>query len=237
MKKTILFLFCLPCFLWAQEQNEEVLRNVFNQLNGGHLFNEAAPYYALNQKGQGGRQVDGSQYLSSDWEAGLVLMPDNRGFEIKGRYDIYHDEIQILVGGQVQVLSAQQIKAVALEDKIFVRKKFDDTRVGFVEVLVEGPMGLYLKRTVHTKKANPHPVLGSTNDDFKIVIKEQYYYGIQNETLHPLKRKKKNVFKILKQEKETVTELVKNENLNVKNRVDLVRLFEHYNGHQNAKGK
>ena len=157
MKKLIFCLCLLPIFLMAQEQNEDILRNVFNDLYGGHIADGTTPLYAFNNNGQSGRIVDGSQFLSDTWEKGLVLMPDNQAYSIKGRYDIHNDQMLILVKDKIQALQPEQVKAVSLGERIFVYRIFqggDKAAKGYFEILVEGKVPLFMRRTVKTKKAN-----------------------------------------------------------------------------------
>ncbi|MEM9824503.1 MAG: hypothetical protein AAF985_25680, partial [Bacteroidota bacterium] len=233
MKKLIMLCLILgSTAIEAQEQGEEVLRNVFNDLYGGHLSDGTTPFYAFNQNEQEAKLVGGSQFLSEDWESGLVLMPDNKAYGVEGRYDIHNDEMQILVEGKVKVLQPHQIKAISLGNQIFVYRSFTEgeaAQKGYFEILVEGKVSLFLRRTTKTKRANPHPVLGSVNDDFKVVTKESLYYRKRDKPLRYLKRKKKAVLTALSRKKKAITQLAKEERLNVKKTEDLIRLFSFYN--------
>ena len=63
------------------QKEEEILRNVYNEVSQGGL-REGAPYYAINQDPV---EVDGSVFLDENWQDAVVLTLSSELYQVKGK--------------------------------------------------------------------------------------------------------------------------------------------------------
>lgn len=232
MKTLLIYLFSLLCSLpsWSQK-DQELIRSLLNKI-GNEGTHEGIPYYALNSNNT--FEVEGSGYLDEEWQEGLVLTPEGDVFRIKGRYNAYADEMQVLINKQMKALFPRKIRGVSLGEKVFIPTsfydKFDTKSFGFFEVLSEGEIALLIRYEAVTRGVNDHPLLGSTNNKVEINIQESFFVRVNGEAARPLKKKKKEVLKVLAKKEEKIVQLAKEEKLSFGKQEDLRKIFDYYNG-------
>lgn len=237
MKKLILIILFTntSLLIWAQ-QDEEVIQNVYNQMSTAGVH-EGIPYYAVN--GVNGQKVSGSEYLQEDFVNGYLLTPEDKMFRIKGRFDSYNNEIQVLgENNQMLALHPHKLKAVTLNKQIFVPRVMESSGNpvwSFFELLSEGKKTLLQYYQATSQKVQGHPVLGSVNQDYKVVVNQRLYISTGRQPVQRLKKNKKSVLKALKDEKENIQSFVKEYKLSYKKTKDLIKIFDYYNQLKNEK--
>lgn len=212
-------------------QQTETVRNVFEQItvSGAH---EGVPYYAVNA--DNGNKVKGSEYLQEDFTEGFLMSKDMKIYRVKGRYDAFNDEVQVVSDKQqIQAIFPERVKAVSLGGQIFVPHLIEGNKGnlswGFFELLSEGKVHL-LKRYYATSQAvKDHPVLGSVGNDFEVTINKKIYVAFPKQTAKKLKKGKKHILKLLADEKGAIMRFVKKNKLTYKKTEDLTRIFNYYN--------
>ena len=212
-------------------QDAEVIKSVFDQMSavGTH---EGVPYYAVNSST--GNKVSGSEYLQEDFTEGFVMTPEKEVYRLRARYDAYNDEIQFInQKKELKALLPQRIKAVALGKQIFVpaltKSKKGEMNWAYFELLSEGKMLLLKRHEAVAQTVQSHPVLGTVNNEYKVVIREKLYYGKAKQMVQPIKKGRKAILKLLSDEKEAISQFVKHKKLSYKKEADLVKIFSYYN--------
>lgn len=103
--------------------------------------------------------IDGTPYLSESFSKGLVIM--NSGDTLTGefRFDIYANQIEFKKKEAILCISVpDSIIKIELEDYTLVYKKFKtgfETRKGYLVVLEEGDISLFLQRNKILYQAEP----------------------------------------------------------------------------------
>ncbi|NJK84361.1 MAG: hypothetical protein HC912_11830 [Saprospiraceae bacterium] len=113
----------------------------------------------------------GNPYLESNWQNGLLISQKGNTYEIKGRYRIFDDEIQIVQDGVVKALYPHSLQGVLLGSRIFISSKWEAPSgidYSFFELLVDGEVKLLKKYQLDVRE---------TKDNFlKIKDKTEVYF-------------------------------------------------------------
>ena len=231
MKTFFIFFIFIAIELSGQSADEQLLRASIDEMNATGLH-EGLPYSTLNNSKK--PSVEGSQFLSEDWEEGVLLITEGMSFRIKGRYDIYNDEFLIQTEKGAKLLLPEKTKAITLKNRLFAPygylKKNKKFGYSFFELLSEGEITLLLKREIYLKKSNPHPVLGHTlNKNVEIQTKAVFFTIKKGDIAKRMKKSKKEVLSILRKRRSAVNKFINEHKLKVRKEADLIAIFDFYN--------
>ena len=179
-------------------------------------------------------------FLEEDWYIGDVKSFEDEFIVNKPlKYEIIHNRLEMQINGQIMGLSHLYVKsfewfnvtdnrrAIFLNCKDLLFK--DSQPIGFLEILSEGRLTLSSHKTVKKSQRNNNKtsVTGDHEDD--VFIKEQLYYSKDGGLITLLPKKRKDIFKIFEDKKDTVKEFIHWNNLVFKQKEDLVKIFDFYN--------
>ena len=187
--------------------------------------------------------VDGSPYLVEEFNKGIVrTAKDDQVYDgIPMRYDAYKDELEYEKDGKYYRLGPEIVSfSIPTGDALYeFRRGFpavgDFTENNFYQVLHDGNTKLlkhYGKRMREEKAYNS----ATTTKRFDDV---EQLYVLKGGTMYPIKKNdKKELLKLLSDEKNLMNYVIKEEQLNFKTEGDMVKLLEEYDAYKaGRKGK
>lgn len=217
-----------------------------DQVNATSLRNPAdAVIWGTASSNQG--EVVGNAYLDSAWAKGNLKllnkiqavggMPVDTLSGLAMRYNVHFNEIEILHNtyNDIKAVQGRKVKAFSLE-KDGEALNFVNTRAfdsdknpeGFYEILVPGKMILAVLYKTSVRKPTYNAAFEVGSKDTKITMQEDFYV-LQNGKAEKIKQNKKGILDILKDKSQEIDAYLKENNLDPKDRSDLITLFERYN--------
>lgn len=240
MKKKVYFLLMLvlPLAGYSQQAVPQILRTqqAIDRINSGALANVSNSVYGIPAPPS---RVLGDSYLDEKWNKGSILLAQNEtlieGYPVK--YDIKEKMVEIKGRDGIRVLDVRKVRSLVWIDSLtqtpryFVNAsqfKDDNTPlVGLIEVVVDGNRPLLCMTTVHVKQPNYVPAFDVGDRDATIYKKQEFYFSV-NGQLKPIKSKKK-FLESLGANADKAGKFMKENDLEVKSRKDLMAIFEYLN--------
>lgn len=176
--------------------------------------------------GQAYMNVKGSPYLYEDWEKGDVTLASGRKFEsIDLMYDLIANQVIFKDSDGESKLFSQPIKTFNIVKSSEIHSFERGMDGAFYEKLVTGNTTLWKRIAKSIIDEKPY---GSATLQRNILTNIYYYTG---EIAQPVKFKtdKKSVLALLINKNNELEEFIKNDKINTRNEVDLIRLFQYYN--------
>ncbi len=143
------------------------------------------------------------------WEAGILIDYNDKAHHVESHYNSTTDEMQILLRNQSRTLYPQKVKAIKVGEMIFVPCEYKGSETltyGYFQVLSSNRIDL-LVRFENMNKA--------------------FYTRKENAPAKSLKLSKSSIIKELDDKK--TTKYLKEQQLDIKNEQDLVKLFNYHN--------
>jgi hypothetical protein len=187
--------------------------------------------------------VNGVPFLTEDWKYTLIKLTDGRIFDtIKTRLNLYTKELYFKTDKDVEMFfTGGYVKEMDIYDSSETKKiiyKFEtgfpgidkNTESSFYQVLADGNVQLlkFMEKKISQTK---NDMSGEIRKDF--VQYDEYYvnnYGI----MLKLKKEKEFILDLFEDEKEKISEYLKNKKMNYKNIGMLTELFNYYNSLKQA---
>lgn len=181
------------------------------------------------------KNIDGTPYLSENFTNGEVILNDSLLYmDIPLRYNIYNDKIEFKNENEqvLEIDNSKQNGKYRFNNQIFISHNYfyeGQQKQGILELLVDGEIQLYKKHTVEftnsTKaigyqEAKPNRF---TSCDCEYLIAK----GKNNPEL--IKQNKKTIFEELKQYQINIEQYAKEEKLNPKSEKELIRIVSYCN--------
>jgi hypothetical protein len=223
LKNTLLFIFCLPLTLMAQQNAEQPAFTKAKLLPG-----EAIETFNLIE-----RKTIKRVFFIDEWSEGNFLFSTNqqtrRTFPLK--YDVLNQELNVDMAGSIYLVPLDSIYGFTLENllslkdyEFTVRKSGKGKSAEIFEVLVDGQYQLLVKHVAEKLQADYQPALDTGSRDERIVKKE-YRYFIDNEgRLLEIPKKKKSAEELFSNYPSAKQYLAKNK-VNFKNKENLKGLI------------
>ncbi len=244
MNKQIFFLllFSLECS-WAQTTTLNVTRDQVNA-NGLKIPANAVIWgMASSDKGE----VIGNTYLDSAWAQGNLKlfstiqavggMPVDTLSGLAMRYNVHFNEIEILLNTykDIKAVQGRKVKAFSLERNgqsvDFINTKTleaDKTTEGFYEIITPGKLTLAALYKISVRKPNYNVAFEVGSKDTKITMQEDFYV-LQNGKAEKIRQNKKGILDIMKDKSNEIEAFLKVNDLDLRERSNLTRVFERYN--------
>lgn len=244
--KKLLFGVCCLLATTATAQTQ-MLNATRDQINSNGLLIPATGTLwgvASNDKGE----VVGQTYLDTTWAKGDLKLfksiqpiggkPVDTLSGLALRYNVYFNEIEIMMNSyrDVRALEGKTIKSFSLEQagrkSTFVNTQTYETEktpVGFYEILSPGKITLAVLNKTIVRRPTYNAAFEVGDKDAKILMMEDFYVlrGNKAEKLNP---SKKTLLKLMDDQSEDVSQFLKINDLDLKVRSNLKRVFELYNG-------
>ncbi len=152
------------------------------------------------------------------------------------RYNVHFNEVEILLNSykDTRVLAGEKVQSFWLmkdgETRRFVNaKKFETEKkaAGFFEILVSGKNTLAALHKSTVRKPTYNAAFEVGDKDTKVELQEDFYV-LENGKAEKLSLNKKGILQHLNDRAEVVNDYMKVNDLDLKNRSNLIRLFERY---------
>jgi hypothetical protein len=248
MKKlTSVILLLIETTTFAQNN---MMQNTKDALNVGGL--KVGQHTSTMLYGFDTRTTDvlGSYYLDQDWSLatvrfypktistpkGIVKLDSLTDVQIK--IILYGNDVEFNTPEGVKVISGTLIKGYTLQKPNQLPKNYistlefvdnyDKIKPSFFELLVDGKLKLLEYTRVNIQKPDYVEAFNTGSKDTKITKDKQLYITQGKEVLR-LNTNKKEILKLMSDKKTEVESFIKQNNLSVKDRVDLLQIFKFYN--------
>ena len=228
----ILTFTCIPAFLQSNLSGHLAEENLKNLQGLGsnmiHTFNNAY---------QG---IKGTPYLYEKCTRGIIINNDSILYSNElMNYDCYNDAILVKksVEGDYYVVKKSEINSFLLKKEdndnyIEFRKKqfvkYNKEYTGFVQVLYDGGVKLYVYRKKDIKKADYQGGYSAKRPYDEFIEGHYYFIEISDTALQPVKRNKKSVISAFPVYNEELKLFAKNKKLNFKDENDVIKICEYY---------
>jgi hypothetical protein len=182
--------------------------------------------------------VEGSPYLLDEWHTGSVTMAQGGKVHdgIKMRYDAYKDELEYEKDGKLYRLGPE-ISAFSIptgEELFIFQNGFpaagNQNQKSFYRVMHDGNTKLLKRYEMKMREDRPYNS-ATTTKRFDL---GNELYVLKDGTMHPIKMKtvRKELLKILSDEKNLMQYVIKEEQLDFRRENDVVKLLEEYDAYK-----
>ena len=241
MKKLIISLFCSFFILFSTQvfsqgnkkpnsgnaYGTDQSSSAFNgetdnsSLSGGTAMSEFSPL-----------GVEGSMYLTDEFEEGEVLLADNSVMEdVKLRYNIFYRQMQFIQDNDTAAFSnPEEIDHFKIKDQVFIHTEYvkgEGIDSDYFQVLTDDYCRLLYRRIVRYHKVAD---VRSGDEEKEVFVNCcEFYVKKGDAPAQKVCLNKKSVCCAFKDKEEEVTAFIKTNKLKMKTREDLVRVIEFYN--------
>jgi hypothetical protein len=195
-------------------------------------------------------KVIGNSFLRDDWSTGTLYVTLNRKVESQPlKYDIENNLFLVKEGEDRKyvkndtftVVNGVIVLAFEVQDpekgtRRYLNstnsgfKRSGEPALGFLEILVDGDINLYMKTELSILKANFNMALNIGEKEDR-VVKENVYYLRKKEQdeLFQISKNKKDNLTFFQEKQAEVNSYIKQQNLKFNREEDLIQLVKHYN--------
>ena len=189
----------------------------------------------------------GNTYLDTTWAQGNLKLFDpiqpvgGKAVDtlsgLAMRYNVYYDEIEILLNTykDVKALQGDKVRVFSLEEKgkprYFANTKLYETDKpprGFYEVLTPGKLALAVLHKTFVKKPTYNAAFEVGSKDTEILMQEDVYV-LKDGKAKKMKPSKKEILSLMKDKSKEIEAFLKVNDLDLKDTNNLARVFERYN--------
>ncbi|AFK04419.1 hypothetical protein Emtol_3290 [Emticicia oligotrophica DSM 17448] len=249
MKKLIYLFWALSSTAaWAQNT---MMQNTKDALNAGGLKigqHNSTMLYGFDTRTS---EVLGSYYLDQDWTLATVRFYSKTISTPKGtvkldsladvqiRVNLQGNDIEFNTPEGVKVISGALVKSFTTYKQNQLPKtylstlefvdNYDKTKPSFFELLVDGKVKLLEYTKINIQKPDYVEAFNTGSRDVKITKERQLFFNQDKEVLK-LSLNKKDVLTPMEDKKSAVENFIKQNDLSVKDKTDLIQIFKFYNG-------
>ncbi|WP_435354546.1 hypothetical protein [Emticicia sp. SJ17W-69] len=196
-------------------------------------------------------EVVGSYYLDTDWSVATVKFYPKTISTPKGtvKLDSLTDvQIRVILQGNdiefntpegIKVISGTLVKSFSLQKRnqltpvnyistLEFIDNFDKVKPSFFEVLVDGKTKLLEYLKISTQKPDYVEAFNVGSKDLKIIKEKQLFVNKGKEVVR-FNTNKKDLFDLMADKKPEIEKYIKDNNLSLKDRADLLKIFTYYN--------
>jgi len=227
MKKISFIIISFMIFInvFAQNPNDAII-----------VFNSGGATTSIDLKSKP-PETKGSYYYNNEWFTGTIKLfsgEEIRNYPLK--YDMRLNQINIKTDLNVKIVSIGAVKEIiwltnkGQNEKLvncvtFVNK---NNIIGFYQILSEGKI-TFLKKTklkLLSSNYNGTVVAGDKADKY---IKEDDYFIYTGSTIIPIRKNKRKILQILKNNSKEIENFADQNKLSFKKESDLLKIFNYYN--------
>nr|WP_299416863.1 hypothetical protein [uncultured Emticicia sp.] len=240
-------LFLIGTTVFAQNN---MMQNTKDALNAGGL--KVGQHSSTMLYGFDTRTADvlGSYYLEQDWSLATVrfypkTISTPKGIvkldsltEVQIKIILFGNDVEFNTPEGVKVISGTLVKGFTLQKPNQLPKNYintlefvdnyDKIKPSFFELLVDGKVKLLEYTKINIQKPDYVEAFNTGSKDTKITKDKQLYITQGKEVLR-LNTNKKEILELMSDKKTEVEAFIKQNNLSVKDRVDLLQIFKFYN--------
>lgn len=239
--KLFFYFFCVS--LLATQAYGQMLVNTWDRFNYPGQGITAASLqngfvYGINPSAG---EVTGISYYDTAWAVGsFIMFKDTTLYKgIPARYDIQRNVVEIKFKVGMRVLESVQVNSFALQKNELARVVFvnvqnfstEDKLKGFFEMLSSGKLNLMANAKVWVKQPTYNPALDVGSKDTEL-IREEKLYTARDGKAQRFSASKKNILELMADKKPEMEAYLKQNQPDLKNKTQLARVFDYYNGLQ-----
>lgn len=173
--------------------------------------------------------TEGSVFFNNSATAGKIKTDDQKEFTINNlRYNLETQQLEYAENDHVYSVQ-EAVQSFTLVDSVgnthLFTKLGTAQPAGFYETLVEGRISLLKQYTVKKEVTEDWYTKKKTNK----MVKQDIYFTKKEGLIQKLNPSTKNVASALTDKKDEVTAFVKDEQLDLKQGNDLIKVFKYYN--------
>lgn len=184
--------------------------------------------------------IRGSMYYNEDFQMGKVFLGDQYYGSYLMRYNAYADEIEAkkTEKHEVEAISKSTRLSFEIGNEIYVLRSFLDAEKNFIEgylseLVSNGRYSLYHKKTKNFKEGKKPETSFHEPVPPQFLNSNSYYIGIDDKNPRRVKNSKKSFMELVSKEKQTeVKKFIKDNNINFKEKEDLVKLVSFVNSNE-----
>ena len=219
-----------------------LLLSGFLLLSSGSIVAQEAYYMVYDAKGQVTARneyvdIQGTPYLSSDWLTGGFILANGKSYtDINMKYDLVKDKMYVKGKNEELIALLEPVRDFTINFPVSGSVMERHFRTGYTnipgttnaynfEVLAEGKTQ-FLKRSSKVVQENKEYNSATSTKSFEVIIKYYLYTdgkGIQ------VKKDKKALLAALGNKQTELEAYIKDQKLNLKTDVDVVKLIGYYN--------
>jgi hypothetical protein len=241
----LIFMGLLSLSSLAQSTGNELSNVTRDMINlGGMRIPANGNGTLFGIKGPRGNIV-GDPYLDSTWHVGSIKLfqkigpPGREGDSIANvplRLDLHANELEVKItnSNEIRAVSGQQVRFFTIEGnerRVFMSTRqfrSEDNLSGFVELVASGRLSLVEYGKLNIIKPSYNEALGTGTKDTKIT-KSLQYYVVKGNTLFHIGTSKKKLLETMGDRTDDVEKFIKTNDLSLKSRADLSKIFAYYN--------
>jgi hypothetical protein len=173
--------------------------------------------------------VQGSPYFNSKYANGSIKTLSQKEFEIKNvRYNLETQQLEYTENDNVYAIQ-DSVQSFTMLDSVgnshqFAKLKSEQSE-GFYEAVADGNVTLLKKYTIKKEIVEDWFTKKKTNK----LVQHAVYFSSKGGTLQKFTPTAKNIALVLADKKEKVSAYIKNEQLDLKQDDDLIKVFKFYN--------
>ena len=216
------FVFLICNITGAQQKtvNDDALGTVFQLRN---IASDA------ENSGANDSNYKGTFLLFKDWNNNGSIQIDEKKYALSNvNFNVQNNEFMYKNGeNDIFTIAPKNIDFINVKDRSFKYHTYKD-EPKFFEVLFESKKKLSFFKGYHIRIL-PKSELGMLNRPKDEIIKEEKFYTINKAELVVLKLKKKDILKVIDQDKQqAILKYVKEKNLSYKKENDVLKLLIYY---------
>lgn len=176
--------------------------------------------------------LQGSSYVEEGFSP-VKLSNDEKIYSM--RYNAFKDEMEINKDDKIYYLPKVMNYTVTFINnnkvyQIFTDTDKDSSKDGFFVVLFKSDnISLLLKeKIIISTKVDPILGFDQKNPPKLKRLKDKLYIGFKNNTIREFPRRKKDILKLFSTKSNEIKSYAKKNNLNLKNKQDLIKIFAYY---------
>lgn len=221
--------------VFGQNSMTNTTRDALNNLSGSQKINPNSVLYGIPTPPS---EIVGDFFYDSTFvPTKVVLVGDKTVYETFARLDMKNKVLEIREVGGNKWIENNKISFFTLKTNYSIEpilffnvKNFiteDEDKTGFFEVLQDGK-GLLLQHTkINVRKPTYNPALGTGDLNSKVMRENEYFYAIEGKAMK-ISNSKKSMIAIFGDKKDDVTKFISKNELDLKTRNGLSKLFNYY---------
>ncbi|WP_247232077.1 hypothetical protein [Telluribacter sp. SYSU D00476] len=240
---SLLLLSSAAAMAQTSTQMSETTKDWIN--SNGMQLHSAGIIWAMSSAGKA--EVLGETYHDTVWAKGNIKFyqsiqpvggqPVDSIIGLGLRYNVHFNELEVMLSTykDVKAIEGPRIKNFSLEKNgrstLFVNTqeyKTDKPLKGFYEVLVPGKVQLLHNQRTTVRKPTYNAAMDVGDKHVRIAMNSDYYV-LRDGTISKLSPTKKGLLQVLGDQADQINSFLKTNELDLKNKQDLTRVFEYYN--------
>ena|GEM_PF-5336041 len=215
--------FVLPVSSFAQEQ--EIIRFLDDFRVTQETTHPTAGVITSYEK------IQGTPYLFPDYREATIVRDDSSRYQGKLRYDVYTDEMEFQVHGNIYwITPRERITRIVLDGRTFLFLPVEGSRKGaFFELLTEGNCRLLAKYVVTFHEAEGAKPYQDPKPARFGPVRKTFFCSCSGSPAIPIRGKKNLLTRCFSSHTEEMAHFMRKEHLSLGREQDLIRLFRHYN--------